>query len=72
MADFEKIGGRAKVHQADAFDHLTRSERGTLFDWLRGDDVRALLPKSSFYRVRSSIQKKNGLRYRSPPGWNGD
>ena len=67
MADFERIGDRAMVKQADVYDMLTRSERGTLFDWLRGEDVRESLPKSSFYRVRSSILKKTGYDIAARP-----
>lgn len=67
MTDFEKIGERAMVKQGNVYDMLTRSERGTLFTWLRGDDVRDDLPKSSFYRVRSSILKKTGYDIAARP-----
>ena len=58
--EMDKLLSRAVVHQADADDGLTRSEKGVLADWRAGQNVRDSMPLSSFYRVRGAIMKKAG------------
>jgi hypothetical protein len=58
--EMDKLLSRAVVHQVDADDGLTRSEKGVLADWRAGQNVRDAMPLSTFYRLRSSIMKKAG------------
>lgn len=55
-----KISERAVVYQADAYDGLTRSERGALAMWKDGLSPEEIAPKSTFYRLRAAILKKTG------------
>lgn len=58
--EMEKVSKRAVVFQADAYESLTASEYKWVDLWKKGQNVKELMPKPTFYRVRSSVLKKTG------------
>ena len=59
-AEKEKIAMRAIVYQAESYDNLSAAEYKALDQWKKGCDVKGMIPKSSFYRIRSNILEKTG------------
>lgn len=52
----------------DLFEQaMSRHLRGTLAMWERGDDLRAILPRPTFYRHRLAILKAIGIDIANPP-----
>lgn len=58
--DMGKLWDRAIVYQVDAQERLTASEFAALQRWRQGVDVREVMSKATFYRVRASLLKKTG------------
>jgi ketosteroid isomerase-like protein len=56
----EKIAMRAIVYQEQSYDNLTGAEYKALNQWKKGEDVKTLISKSTFYRLRSAILEKTG------------
>lgn len=62
-----KISSRAVVKQSADYDNLTPAEYKAINEWKKGVNLLDIMPKTTFYRLRTSLKNKVGYDIASRP-----
>lgn len=62
-----KLWQRAVVHQEEEYENLTSAEYTALDRWRKGMDVKSMMARATFYRVRASVLEKTGYDLAARP-----